>query len=152
MFDHEKAHVLHVRPVVMNQEARRLSSRIEVLVPGKYRDAKRVAFFPFNALIFDNRVAVARNHVFRLFIAVPMGAGLFPRRNLGEKRADRLHVKSGRRLDRRRDPADPSRLKDELIAAHVNSSCSPPVLFAGSKVQRIEIQLIRLAHGYRIGS
>ncbi len=74
MLHHEKTHVLHIRPVVMNHEARRLFSRIKVLVPGKYRNTKRVAFLPINALILDDAVAVAGNHVFRFFIAVPMGA------------------------------------------------------------------------------
>ena len=74
MFHHKKTHVLHVRPVVVNHQARRLFSRVKVLVPGKYRDTKRVAFLPVNALIFNNGVTVARNHVLSLFIAVPMGA------------------------------------------------------------------------------
>jgi hypothetical protein len=71
---HKKAHVLHVRPVVVNHEARRLFSCIEVLVPGKHRDTKRVALLPINALILNDRVSVAGYHVFCLFIAVPMGA------------------------------------------------------------------------------
>ena len=74
MFDHEKSHVLHVRPVMVNHEARRLLSRIKVLVPGKYRNTKRVALFPINALIVDDGVPAAGNYVFRFFIAVPMGA------------------------------------------------------------------------------
>ena len=74
MFDHKKAHVLHVRPVVMNHKPRCLFSRIKVLVPGKYRNAKRIAFFPINTLILDDAVAAAGNHVFRLFVAVPVGA------------------------------------------------------------------------------
>lgn len=74
MFDHKEAHVLHVRSVVVNHEARRLFSGIKVLMPGKYRNTKRVALLPINALILDDAVAVAGNHVFRFFIAVPMSA------------------------------------------------------------------------------
>ena len=58
MFNHKEAHVLHVCSVVVNHESRRLFSSIKVLVPGKYRDAKRVAFLPVDALILDDGITV----------------------------------------------------------------------------------------------
>src|SRR4029077_19790846 len=61
-------------------------------------------------------------------------------------------MKSGRRLDRRSNPADPGRFEDQLVATHVNSSCSAPLLLSRSKVQSIQIQPIRLAHRYPFGS
>src|SRR5215831_20550732 len=77
MFYHKETHVLHVWPVVVNHESRRLFSGIKVLVPGKYRNTKRITFLPINALILNDRVAVAGYHVFCLFVAMPVSALIF---------------------------------------------------------------------------
>ena len=74
MFDHEKSHVLHVRPIVVNHHPSRFGSRIEMLMPGKHRDAQCIALFPIYALVRDDRVTATGDYILRFFIAVPVGA------------------------------------------------------------------------------
>ena len=57
------AGAFHAGTVGVNQEARRFSTRIKVLVPGENRNDQCVPVLPFVLLIFDDAVALTRNYI-----------------------------------------------------------------------------------------
>ena len=112
MLYHQKTHVLHVWPIVMNQEPSRLLSRIKVLVPAEYRDTQRVSRFPIKSLILDDAVALTGDYVISLFINVAMSARTFSGRELRHKGRDRTHMKPPLGVDYDSDISHPSWLEE----------------------------------------
>src|ERR1051326_3129033 len=88
------ARALHRDAAVVHEKARRFLARIEMLVPREDRNHQRVTLLPVVALVLDDAVALAGKNVIRLLVDVPVRAGAFARGNLGDQRAEHLHVEA----------------------------------------------------------
>src|SRR6266545_6105264 len=99
LFDMHKAEVLHQRPVVMDQEARRTIAGVEMLMPAKNGNTENVSFAPVVAPIFDETVTLSGDDVVHLFVHMPMGPRALAGGNLGEQRSQHPHEKSGLWVD-----------------------------------------------------
>jgi len=142
---HEKAHILHIWTIVVDQEAGRLLSRIEMLVPAKHRDAERVALFPIESLIFDDAVTLAAHYIICLLIDVAVSAGALARRNFGDKSPNGAHIESGLRIHNDCDARHSRWLENKVLAANKNFSRAPLHFLFGSEIQSFRIQLVRFA-------
>src|ERR1043165_3789126 len=71
------ARALHRDAAVVDEKARRLLARVEMLVPGEDRNHQRVARLPVVALILDDAIALAGKNVIGLLVDVPVRAGAF---------------------------------------------------------------------------
>src|SRR6266511_3854857 len=99
LLDMHKAEILHQRPVVMNQEARRAIAGVEMLMPAKNRNTENISLAPVVAPIFDETVTLSGDDVIYLFVHMPMRARALAGRNLGEQGSQHPHEKSGLWVD-----------------------------------------------------
>src|SRR5262245_61327071 len=137
------AGAFHTGTVGVNQEARRFSTGIEVLMPGENRNHQCVPFLPFVLLIFDDAVALTRNDVISLLVDVTMGARSFAWRDPSEQRAENFHMEPQLRVDAVRHSAHLCLLKLEVFSFYQLFSRSPPFVFLLREVQLIEIDFSR---------
>src|SRR5262245_24716136 len=137
------AGAFHAGTVGVNQETRRFSTGIEVLVPGENRNDQCVPFLPFVLLIFDDAVALTRNYMIGLFIDVAMGARSFARWDFSEQRAENFHMEPELYINAVRNSSHRRRLKFKVSSFDQHFSRSPPFFFLLSEVELIEINFSR---------
>src|ERR1051325_7706729 len=88
------ARALHRDAAVVHEKARVFFARVEMLVPREDGDHQRVARLPVVALILDDAIALAGKNVIRLLVDVPVRAGALAAGDLGDERAEHLHVEA----------------------------------------------------------